>query len=137
MGYPIYGPASICYDMFCLSRPVPLRVVVMISPPKISYDLLGLAKEKTRQRKRFTRDPQQKYSTVYYLLRFLVLHSCIDLKSFTYDNLDEKSIDTGLMKFSGLCPSVLSWYMEFANAFSSSTAHITTKRSLSMKARDR
>ncbi|RRT71665.1 hypothetical protein B296_00010203, partial [Ensete ventricosum] len=31
-------------------------------------------------------------------------------------------IDTGLMKFLGLCPSALSWYLEFAFAFSTSSA---------------
>ncbi|RRT39069.1 hypothetical protein B296_00048550 [Ensete ventricosum] len=43
-------------------------------------------------------------------------------KSLTFGYLDEKSIDNSLMKFLGLCPSVLSWYLEFAFAFSISSA---------------
>ncbi|URE02770.1 TBC1 domain family member [Musa troglodytarum] len=81
-------------------------------------------------------EAKQRYNTAYCLLHSLVEHSCIDPKSFTYGYLDEKSIDTSLMKFPGLCPSALSWNIEFAIAFSSSTAHITTKRSPSMRARD-
>ncbi|RZS15529.1 hypothetical protein BHM03_00047359, partial [Ensete ventricosum] len=46
--------------------------------------------------------------TVYCLLRSLVEHSCINPKSPAFGYLDEKSIDTGLMKFLGLCPSALS-----------------------------
>ncbi|RRT85168.1 hypothetical protein B296_00000898 [Ensete ventricosum] len=61
-------------------------------------------------------------STAYCLLHSLVEHSCINPKSSTFGYLDEKSIDTGLMKFLGLCPSVLSWYLEFAFAFSTSLA---------------
>ncbi|RRT51662.1 hypothetical protein B296_00021994 [Ensete ventricosum] len=37
-----------------------------------------------------------------------------------FDYLDEKPIDTGIMKFLGLCPSTLSWYLEFAFTFSTS-----------------
>ncbi|RZR82441.1 hypothetical protein BHM03_00008860 [Ensete ventricosum] len=43
--------------------------------------------------------------TAYDLLCSLVEHSCINPKSLTFGYLDEKSIDTGLMKFLGLCPS--------------------------------
>ncbi|RWV90731.1 hypothetical protein GW17_00047037 [Ensete ventricosum] len=46
--------------------------------------------------------------TMYYLLRSLVEHSYINPKSLAFGYLDEKSIDTGLMKFLGLCPSALS-----------------------------
>ncbi|RWW78604.1 hypothetical protein BHE74_00013171 [Ensete ventricosum] len=60
--------------------------------------------------------------TAYCLLHSLVEHSCINPKSSTFGYLDEKSIDTGLMKFLGLCHSVLSWYLEFAFAFSTSLA---------------
>ncbi|RRT38406.1 hypothetical protein B296_00043796, partial [Ensete ventricosum] len=48
-------------------------------------------------------------------------HSCIDLKSLAFSYLDEKSIDTGLMKFLGLCPSALSWYLKFVSTFSTSS----------------
>ena len=56
-----------------------------------------------------------------------------DPKSFTFDYLDEKLIDTGLTKFLGLCPSALSRYLEFVSI---SSAPFTTKRSSSMRARD-
>ncbi|RWW72217.1 hypothetical protein BHE74_00019995, partial [Ensete ventricosum] len=49
-----------------------------------------------------------KESSTYCLLRSLVEHSCINSNSPTFGYLDEKSIDTGLMKFSGFCPSALS-----------------------------
>ncbi|RWW48061.1 hypothetical protein BHE74_00045902, partial [Ensete ventricosum] len=49
----------------------------------------------------------------YRLLHSLIEHSCINPKSLTFDYLDEKLVDTGLMKFLGLCPSSLSWYLEF------------------------
>ncbi|RZS12907.1 hypothetical protein BHM03_00044423 [Ensete ventricosum] len=42
---------------------------------------------------------------MYCLLCSLVEHSCINPKSLTFGYLDEKPIDTGLMKFLGLCPS--------------------------------
>ncbi|RZR85912.1 hypothetical protein BHM03_00012974 [Ensete ventricosum] len=45
------------------------------------------------------------YSITYCLLRSLVEHSCINPKSLTFGYLDEKPVDTGLMKFLGLCPS--------------------------------
>ncbi|RZS08222.1 hypothetical protein BHM03_00039163, partial [Ensete ventricosum] len=45
-------------------------------------------------------------------------HSCINPKSLTFGYLDEKPIDTDLMKFLALCPSALSWYLEFASTFS-------------------
>ncbi|RRT33633.1 hypothetical protein B296_00044410 [Ensete ventricosum] len=61
-------------------------------------------------------------STVYCQLCSLVEHSCINPKSIAFGYLDEKSIDTGIMKFLGLCPSALSWYFEFAFAFSTSSA---------------
>ncbi|RWW43196.1 hypothetical protein BHE74_00051163 [Ensete ventricosum] len=60
----------------------------------------------------------KRYSTAYCLLCSLVEHFCINPKSLTFGYLDEKSIDTGLMKFLGLCPSALSSYLEFAFAFS-------------------
>ncbi|RWW04271.1 hypothetical protein GW17_00032512 [Ensete ventricosum] len=53
-------------------------------------------------------------TTAYCLLRSLVKHSCINPKSLTFGYLDEKPIDTSLMKFLGLCPTALSWYLEFA-----------------------
>ncbi|RWW49281.1 hypothetical protein BHE74_00044580, partial [Ensete ventricosum] len=59
--------------------------------------------------------------TAYCLLRSLVEHSCINSKSLAFGYLDEKPIDTGLMKFLGLCPFALSWYLEFASAFSTSS----------------
>ncbi|RWW60012.1 hypothetical protein BHE74_00033023 [Ensete ventricosum] len=62
----------------------------------------------------------------YCLLRSLVEHSCINPKSFTFGYLDEKPVDTGLMKFLGLCPSALSWYLEFASAFSTSSTPFMT-----------
>ncbi|RWV87700.1 hypothetical protein GW17_00050279 [Ensete ventricosum] len=68
----------------------------------------------------------KRYSTAYCLLRSLVEHSCINPKSLTFDYLDEKPIDIGLMKFLGLCSSVLSWYLEFVFAFSTSSAPFTT-----------
>ncbi|RZS20303.1 hypothetical protein BHM03_00052817 [Ensete ventricosum] len=51
-----------------------------------------------------------------------VEHSCINPKSLAFGYLDEKPIDTGLIKFFGLCHSALSWYLEFASAFSTSSA---------------
>ncbi|RWW68339.1 hypothetical protein BHE74_00024129 [Ensete ventricosum] len=65
-------------------------------------------------------------ATVYCLLRSLVEHSCINLKSLAFGYLNEKPIDIGLMKFLGLCPSALSWYFEFTSAFSTSSAPFTT-----------
>ncbi|RWW58369.1 hypothetical protein BHE74_00034758 [Ensete ventricosum] len=70
-----------------------------------------------------------KYSTAYYLLYFLVEHSCINPKSLTFGYLDEKPIDTDLMKFLSLCPSALSWYLEFAFVFSTSSTPFTTNES--------
>ncbi|RZS28399.1 hypothetical protein BHM03_00062023, partial [Ensete ventricosum] len=64
--------------------------------------------------------------TAYRLLRSLVEHSCINPKSLAFSYLDEKLIDTGLMKFLGLCPFTLSWYLEFAFAFSTSSTPFTT-----------
>ncbi|KAJ8456096.1 hypothetical protein OPV22_034839 [Ensete ventricosum] len=46
---------------------------------------------------------------MYYLLRSLVEHSCVNPKSLAFGYLDEKPFDIGLMKFLGLCPSALSW----------------------------
>ncbi|RWV84826.1 hypothetical protein GW17_00053431 [Ensete ventricosum] len=46
--------------------------------------------------------------TTYCLLRSLVEHSYINPKSLAFGHLDEKPIDTGLMKFLGPCPSALS-----------------------------
>ncbi|RWW51635.1 hypothetical protein BHE74_00041994 [Ensete ventricosum] len=115
----------------------------------LSRDLpesLRLTKEKTGQKKQFPRDPQataqantshshmkitsmditNSESTVYCILRSLVEHSCINPKSLAFGYLDEKPIDIGLMKFLGLCPSALSWYLEFAFAFSTSSAPFTT-----------
>ncbi|RZS24210.1 hypothetical protein BHM03_00057253 [Ensete ventricosum] len=75
----------------------------------------------------FAHSPElRRQSTVYCLLRSLVEHSCINPKSLTFGYLDEKPIDIGLMKFLGLCPSALSWYLEFAFAFSTSSAPFTT-----------
>ncbi|RRT73213.1 hypothetical protein B296_00026991 [Ensete ventricosum] len=65
---------------------------------------------------------EDKADTAYYLLHSLVEHSCINPKSLSFGYLDEKAIDTDLMKFLGLCPSALSWYLEFASAFSTSSA---------------
>ncbi|RRT37515.1 hypothetical protein B296_00047768 [Ensete ventricosum] len=64
--------------------------------------------------------------TAYCQLRSLVEHSYINSKSLAVGYLDEKPIDTGLVKFLGLCPSALPWYLEFASAFFTS-----------MRARDR
>ncbi|RWW72653.1 hypothetical protein BHE74_00019524 [Ensete ventricosum] len=58
----------------------------------------------------------------YCLLHSLVTHSCINPKSLAFGYLDKKPIDAGLMKFFDLCPSALSWYLEFASAFSTSSA---------------
>ncbi|RWW79027.1 hypothetical protein BHE74_00012714 [Ensete ventricosum] len=60
--------------------------------------------------------------TSYCLLRSLVEHSRINPKSLVFGYLDEKLIDTGLLKFLGLCPFPLSWYLVFASAFSTSSA---------------
>ncbi|RWV97534.1 hypothetical protein GW17_00039667 [Ensete ventricosum] len=60
--------------------------------------------------------------TVYCLLHSLVEHSCINSKSLAFGYLDEKPIDTGLIKFLSFCPSALSWYLEFVSAFSTSSA---------------
>ncbi|RZR99246.1 hypothetical protein BHM03_00028752, partial [Ensete ventricosum] len=68
----------------------------------------------------------EKTSIAYCLLRSLVEHSYINPKSLAFGYLDEKPIDTGLMKFLGLCISALSWYLEFAFAFSTSSAPFTT-----------
>ncbi|RWW14926.1 hypothetical protein GW17_00021258 [Ensete ventricosum] len=57
-------------------------------------------------------------------------HSCINPKSLTFDYLDEKPINTDLMKLLGLCPSALSWYLEFASAFSTSSALLRPMLSL-------
>ncbi|RWW09252.1 hypothetical protein GW17_00027267 [Ensete ventricosum] len=62
------------------------------------------------------------YSITYCLFRSLVEHSCINPKSLAFGYLDKKSIDIGLMKFISLYPSVLSWYLEFAFAFFTSSA---------------
>ncbi|RRT40399.1 hypothetical protein B296_00038886 [Ensete ventricosum] len=43
------------------------------------------------------------YSTAYCLLHSLVEHSGINPKSLAFGYLDEKPIDTGLMKLLGLC----------------------------------
>ncbi|RWV79700.1 hypothetical protein GW17_00059121 [Ensete ventricosum] len=75
-------------------------------------------------------------NTTYCLLRSLVEHSCINPKSLTFRYLDEKPIDIGLMKFLGLCPSALSWYLEFAFVFSTSLAPFYDECSSSMRARD-
>ncbi|RRT31907.1 hypothetical protein B296_00048965 [Ensete ventricosum] len=69
---------------------------------------------------------KEPWSIVYYLLRSLVEHSCINLKSLAFSYLDEKPIDIGLMKFLSLCPSALSWYLEFVFVFSTSSAPFTT-----------
>ncbi|RWW56438.1 hypothetical protein BHE74_00036848 [Ensete ventricosum] len=58
--------------------------------------------------------------------RLLKIHSCINPKSLTFGYLDEKPIDTDLMKFLGLYPSALSWYLKFASAFSTSSTSFTT-----------
>ncbi|RWW20275.1 hypothetical protein GW17_00015627 [Ensete ventricosum] len=63
---------------------------------------------------------------MYYLLRFLVKHSYINPKSLTFGYLNEKPVNISLMKFYGLCPSVLSWYLEFPFAFSTSSAPFMT-----------
>ncbi|RWW74696.1 hypothetical protein BHE74_00017340 [Ensete ventricosum] len=68
----------------------------------------------------------RRQSIAYCLLRSLVEHSCINLKSLTFGYLDEKPVNTGLMKFLGLCLFALSWYLEFASAFSTSSAPFTT-----------
>ncbi|RZS24428.1 hypothetical protein BHM03_00057497 [Ensete ventricosum] len=67
-----------------------------------------------------------KNTTAYYLFRSLVEHSCINPKSLAFGYLDEKPINTGLMKFLGLYPSALSWYLEFTFAFSTSLAPFMT-----------
>ncbi|RRT75274.1 hypothetical protein B296_00002563 [Ensete ventricosum] len=65
-------------------------------------------------------------SIAYCLVYFLVEHSCINSRSLTFGYLGEKPVDIGLMKFLGLCPSALSWYLEFASAFSTFSAPFTT-----------
>ncbi|RWV81997.1 hypothetical protein GW17_00056539, partial [Ensete ventricosum] len=65
-------------------------------------------------------------NTTYCLLRSLVEHSCINPKSLTFGYLDEKLVDTDLIKFIGLYHFALSWYLEFASAFSTSSAHFMT-----------
>ncbi|RWW05070.1 hypothetical protein GW17_00031677 [Ensete ventricosum] len=69
-------------------------------------------------------------STTYCLLRSLVEHSCINPKSLAFSYLDEKPIDTDLMKFLGLCPFTLSKYLEFASAFSTSSTPFRSMLSL-------
>ncbi|RRT80528.1 hypothetical protein B296_00002652 [Ensete ventricosum] len=69
---------------------------------------------------------EDKADTAYCLLRSLVEHSCINPKSPAFGYLDEKPIDTDLMKFLDLCPSALSWYLEFAFAVSTSSTPFTT-----------
>ncbi|RWW06569.1 hypothetical protein GW17_00030094 [Ensete ventricosum] len=56
----------------------------------------------------------------------LVEHSYINPKSPTFGYLDKKPIYTGFIKFLGLCPFALSWVLEFASAFSISSAPFTT-----------
>ncbi|RRT36469.1 hypothetical protein B296_00018012 [Ensete ventricosum] len=68
----------------------------------------------------------RKRITAYCLLHSLDEHSYINPMSPAFGYLDEKSIDTGLMKFLGIYSSALSWYLEFAFAFSTSLAPCTT-----------
>ncbi|RWW55781.1 hypothetical protein BHE74_00037543 [Ensete ventricosum] len=68
----------------------------------------------------------RRQSTAYCLLRSSVEHSYINSKSLTFSYLDEKHADTGLMKFLGLCPSALPWYLEFTSAFSTFSAPFMT-----------
>ncbi|URD83986.1 hypothetical protein MUK42_21673 [Musa troglodytarum] len=82
-------------------------------------------------------DHGKRYCIAYWLLCSLVENSCIDPKFPTYGYLNEKNIDTGLTKFLGLYPLALSRYLEFAFAFSTSSTPFITKRSPSMRARDR
>ncbi|RWV77314.1 hypothetical protein GW17_00061875 [Ensete ventricosum] len=65
-------------------------------------------------------------NTVYCVLRSLVEHSCINPKSHAFGYLDEKPIDISLIKFLGLYPSAISWYLEFVFTFSTSSAPFTT-----------
>ncbi|RWV80201.1 hypothetical protein GW17_00058562 [Ensete ventricosum] len=69
---------------------------------------------------------QNRCSTTYCLLRSLIKYSCINPKSLAFGYLNEKLIDTGLMKFLGLCPSALSWYLEFISTFTMSLPLSTT-----------
>ncbi|RRT33340.1 hypothetical protein B296_00047434 [Ensete ventricosum] len=59
-------------------------------------------------------------------VRLLEIHSCINSKSSTFGYLDEKPIDTSLMKFLGLYPPAMSWYLEFAFIFSTFSGPFTT-----------
>ncbi|RZS23278.1 hypothetical protein BHM03_00056178 [Ensete ventricosum] len=65
-------------------------------------------------------------STTYCLLRSLDEHSYINPKSLAFSYLDEKPIDTDLMKFLGHCPSALPQYLAFVSAFSTSSTPFTT-----------
>lgn len=62
------------------------------------------------------------YNAIYYLLCFLVKHSYIELKSPTFDYLNEKLINTSLIKFIGFYPSVLSQFLIFIFVFFTSSA---------------
>ena len=77
------------------------------------------------------------YNIMYYLFCSLVKHSSVDPKSLTFDYFNKKSVDTKLTKLSGLYPLSLFRYLEFASAFFTSLTPFMTKRSPSMRIRDR
>ncbi|RZS23514.1 hypothetical protein BHM03_00056458 [Ensete ventricosum] len=117
-----------------------------VSLPRDLLESLRLTKEKTGQRKQFQRDPQATCSSKYFirpytnythghykLRKYHVLPTSFlgrallhQLEALAFGYFDEKPIDTSLMKFLGLYPSTLSWYLEFAFAFSTSLAPFTT-----------
>ncbi|RWW75861.1 hypothetical protein BHE74_00016087 [Ensete ventricosum] len=67
--------------------------------------------------------PPSRKGTVPYTSYFVPWSStAASTRSPSLSALDEKPINTGLMKFLGHCPSALSWYLEFASAFSTSSA---------------
>ncbi|RWW43989.1 hypothetical protein BHE74_00050290 [Ensete ventricosum] len=99
-----------------------VKTIIDATSPRILLNLQSSALAATR---RFGSQPLSTLSTAYCLLCSLVEHSCINPKSLTFGYLDEKPIDIGLMKFLGLCPSILSSYLEFAFAFSTSSATFT------------
>ncbi|RRT51482.1 hypothetical protein B296_00051093, partial [Ensete ventricosum] len=74
----------------------------------------------------------KRYNTTYDLLRSLVEHFYTNPKSSTFDYLDEKPVDTSLIKFSDLCPSTLSWAVPLIGAiFAPLPPEIDRRRSIS------
>ncbi|RZR86832.1 hypothetical protein BHM03_00014111, partial [Ensete ventricosum] len=122
--YSQFRPLPIAVGRFAISGDKALYRVVRIGLPTDRYadrPLLVPSKSIIGDVKVFEVIPPQcllidpSSTTAYCLLRSLVENLCINPKSLVFGYLDEKPTDTGLMKFLGLCPSALSWYLEFAS----------------------